>query len=301
MSEDTMVLGKDMVFADTPSKVAFSESELQRFVSKGSIEFSGPDSKLVGLRQQAPLRFLFPELEDIGARSIVLVNTAGGIVGGDDLTYNISAKDGAKILVTGQACEKVYGSAIEPAKLKIKLEARKGSVLEFLPQGTIFFNKSSLERRTTISIEADAHVLFGELMYFGRTAMAEKITAGRIIDQTDVWFDGQRVLFDSFRLTHDEYSATQCVAGLNGATCSGLLLLMAPNPKRNLDYVLKLLKSEHSNGVIGGASLMNSGLIVVRWLGHNAALVRQSFGNIWGNIRAHALGRPNILPSIWAI
>ena len=46
---------------------------------------------------------------------------------------------------------------------------------------------------------------------------------------------------------------------------------------------------------------MNSGLIVVRWLGHNAALVRQSFGNIWGNIRAHALERPNILPSIWAI
>ena len=174
-------------------------------------------------------------------------------------------------------------------------------MLEFLPQGTIFFNKSSLERRTTISIESDAHVLFGELMYFGRTAMAEKITAGRIIDQTDVWFDGQRVLFDSFRLTHDEYSATQCVAGLNGATCSGLLLLMAPNPKRNLDYVLKLLKSEHSNGVIGEASLMNSGLIVVRWLGHNAALVRQSFGNIWCNIRAHALGRPNILPSIWAI
>ena len=94
-----MVLGKDMVFAATPSKVAFSESELQRFVSKGSIEFSGSDSKLVGLRQQAPLRFLFPELEEIGARSIVLVNTAGGIVGGDDLTCNISAKDGAKILV----------------------------------------------------------------------------------------------------------------------------------------------------------------------------------------------------------
>ena len=75
MSEDTLVLGKDMVFADTPSKVAFSESELQRFVSKGSIQFSGPDSKLVSLRQQAPLRFLFPELEDIGARSIAVSYT----------------------------------------------------------------------------------------------------------------------------------------------------------------------------------------------------------------------------------
>ena len=36
---------------------------------------------------------------------------------------------------------------------------------------------------------------------------------------------------------------------------------MAPNPKRNLDYLLKLLKSEHSNGIIGGASLMNSGVL----------------------------------------
>ena len=131
--------------------------------------------------------------------------------------------------------------------------------------------------------------------------MSEKITAGRIIDQTDVWFGGDRILFDSFRLTHDGYSAMHCAAGLNGATCSGLLLLMAPKPERNLNHILELLDTANSNGALGGASLMNSGLIVVRWLGDNATLIRQSFGNVWSNIRGHALGRPNILPSIWTI
>ena len=290
-----------MVIADPLSQIDAPESDLQRFVSKASIEFSGIEPKLVGLRQQAPIRFLFPEFEEMGARSVVLVNTAGGIVGGDNLTYNISAKDGAKILITGQAFEKVYGAKTETARLKVQLGARQGSVLEFLPQGTIFFNKSRLERRTTINIDADAQLLFGEIMYFGRTAMTEKITAGRIIDQTDVWFRGERILFDSFRLTHDEYSATQCVSGLNGATCSGLLLLMASNPKQNLDYILQLLESANFDGITCGASLMDSGLIVVRWLGHNATLIRQSFGSVWCNIRYYALGRPNTLPSIWTI
>ena len=92
-----------------------------------------------------------------------------------------------------------------------------------------------------------------------------------------------------------------CAAGLNGATCSGLLLLMAPKPERNLNHILELLDIANSNGALGGASLMNSGLIVVRWLGDNATLIRQSFGNVWNNIRGHALGRPNILPSIWTI
>ena len=294
-------LGGDMTIASELSQVYGDESDLQRFSSMASIEFSGVNPKLVGLRQQAPIRFLFPELEEMGARSVVLVNTAGGIVGGDELTYNISAGDGANILVTGQAFEKVYGTRNKPSRLNVKLDSRKGSVVEFLPQGTIFFNKSNLERRTTINIDRDSHLLFGEIMYFGRTAMSEKITAGRIIDQTDVWFGGDRILFDSFRLTHDGYSAMHCAAGLNGATCSGLLLLMAPKPERNLNHILELLDIANSNGALGGASLMNSGLIVVRWLGDNATLIRQSFGNVWSNIRGHALGRPNILPSIWTI
>ena len=296
-----VITGGGMVIANPLSQIDASESDLQRFVSNGSIEFSGVDSKLVGLRQQAPIRFLFPELEEMGARSVVLVNTAGGIVGGDDLTYNISATDGAEVLITGQAFEKVYGAKTKSARLKVKLEVGQGSVFEFLPQGTIFFNKSRLERRTTINIYADAQLLFGEIMYFGRTAMSEQITAGRIIDQTDVWFGGERVLFDSFRLTHDEYPATQSVAGLNGATCSGLLLLMTSNPKKNLNYILQLLKGPNSDGTMCGASLMDSGLIVVRWLGNNATIIRQSFGNVWSNIRDYALGRPNILPSIWTI
>ena len=125
-----------MVIANALSQIDASESDLQRFVSKGSIEFSGVDSKLVGLRQQAPIRFLFPELEEMGARSVVLVNTAGGIVGGDDLTYNISATDGAELLITGQAFEKVYGAKTKSARLKVKLEAGQGLSLIHISEPT---------------------------------------------------------------------------------------------------------------------------------------------------------------------
>ena len=68
-------LGGSMIVASELSQVYGEESDLQRFSSMASIEFSGVDSKLVGLRQQAPIRFLFPELEAMGARSVVWVKS----------------------------------------------------------------------------------------------------------------------------------------------------------------------------------------------------------------------------------
>ncbi|MEC9215708.1 MAG: urease accessory protein UreD, partial [Pseudomonadota bacterium] len=53
-------------------------------------------------------------------------------------------------------------------------------------------------------------------------------------------------------------------------------------------------------GVRTGATVVN-GVLVMRWLGREAAALRQSFGQFWADFRASALGRPARLPRLWHI
>src|SRR5262245_2110446 len=59
------------------------------------------------LHESGSLRVRFPSPEDAGL-SAVLVNTAGGIAGGDRFEIAISAREGARLTLTTAAAEKVY-------------------------------------------------------------------------------------------------------------------------------------------------------------------------------------------------
>ena len=47
----------------------------------------------------------------------VLINTAGGLTGGDRLDWAVDVGDGASATVTTQACEKVYRAASDGAEV----------------------------------------------------------------------------------------------------------------------------------------------------------------------------------------
>lgn len=66
------------------------------------------------LHESGSLRVRFPSPEDDGL-SGVLVNTAGGVAGGDRFDIEISAADAARLTLTTAAAEKVYRA---PARLR---------------------------------------------------------------------------------------------------------------------------------------------------------------------------------------
>ena len=101
--------------------VAAPQGALARFDASGSISFQGPETRLRDLRQNSPIRFLRPVPEPGDPATVVLVNTAGGVVGGDGLTMSVSASDGAKVLATGQAAEKIYRSSGDTAELSVQI------------------------------------------------------------------------------------------------------------------------------------------------------------------------------------
>src|SRR4030095_6819233 len=120
---------------------------LCRIVVRGSER----GNEIVDVFQRSPLKVIFPRM-GTDLKEAVLINTAGGIAGGDQLTCDVTAVANAAIAVTSQTAERVYRALDEPARVLTKLKVTDGARLAWLPQETIIFNWARLQRETEIEI-----------------------------------------------------------------------------------------------------------------------------------------------------
>src|ERR1700761_9165808 len=94
--------------------------------ARGAVRFdvSGVDgvTRRRELHEAGSLRVRFPSPEDRGL-SAVLVNTAGGIAGGDRFEIDIACRDDSRLTVTTAAAEKIYRAGGPAAELNVTLKA----------------------------------------------------------------------------------------------------------------------------------------------------------------------------------
>lgn len=276
-------------------------SRFARFDARSHVGFADVGTRLDALRQESPIRFLHPDGERGEVRTTVIANTAGGVVGGDRLACAVAARDGARLLATGQAAEKIYRSDGEVARLEFSFASRSGAELEVLPQGTILFEGSRLERRTVLEAEHGGVLLYGEILHFGRAARGEPYRTGRLHDRTEIRVDGRLVLLDVLRLAEDTPLAMASRSGLAGARCAGVAYLVHPEAGRFVATAREALERAATPSVRASAGCFDDGPLVVRWLAEDGAALRRSFGSIWAHLRSRVLARPARLPRIWSI
>jgi urease accessory protein len=132
---------------------------------------------------------------------VVFLNTAGGLTGGDRLSYTAALGPGAQATLTTQTAERAYRSAAGAASMTVDLAAGPGATLHWLPQETILFDGAALDRRTTVALEGDAALLMVESLVMGRAAMGETVAALDLSDRRTILRDGAPVLIEPLRLT----------------------------------------------------------------------------------------------------
>ena len=88
----------------------------------------------------------------------VIVNTAGGVAGGDRLDLEVTVGAGARLVVTTAAAEKIYRTLEPDATIDVKLMVGAGAALAWLPQETILFDRARLKRSIEIDLAADARL-----------------------------------------------------------------------------------------------------------------------------------------------
>src|SRR5262249_59774356 len=126
-----------------PMRLAsWSDKQLQRAKGVCWIAVSGSEegNKIVDVFQQAPLRVIFPRIDGVTAKEAVLVNTGGGIAGGDRLECGVTAVAGASDAVTAQTAEKVYRALVRPACILAKLQLGRSGNLAWCPHLTLGLN-----------------------------------------------------------------------------------------------------------------------------------------------------------------
>jgi urease accessory protein len=152
------------------------------------------------VHEEGALRVRFPNVIRGEALEAVVVNTAGGMTGGDQFDLDVAAGPGAKLTVTTAAAEKIYRSLGPHTDIHVKLDVGSRGALAWLPQETILFDQIRLRRVIEVDLAPDASLLLAESVVFGRSAMGETLTQGHFSDRWRVRRDGVLIFAESLRL-----------------------------------------------------------------------------------------------------
>ena len=244
---------------------------------------------LGGLYQSPPMRALFPDPEADEAPICALVNTAGGLAGGDRVEIALSLGAGARASFSTPAAEKIYRSLGPVTEISVNLQAGPGAVFEWIPQETILFEGARLERCLSADIAEDATLLMAEALVFGRAARGETWRRGALQDSWRIRRGGKLLWADGLSLGEDIAADFADPFGFANAEALGSLVLAGPLAAPDLRDALR------EDGAL--ASLVRPGLLVTRWLG-GAVEVREGLGAAICRLRP-ALGLPARLPRLW--
>jgi urease accessory protein len=127
------------------------------------------------------------------ALEAVFINTAGGITGGDHLQWGADVADGGHLVVTTQACERLYRSTGATARVETRLKVGAGAHLDWLPQETILFEASKLDRRLDVDLGEGATLTAIEAVLLGRDAMGEDARSALLRDNWRISREGRLV------------------------------------------------------------------------------------------------------------
>lgn len=253
----------------------------------GQLEIGISRDGLRHLFQAAPLRALFPTPEPGETPTIAIVNTAGGLAGGDSLRIALDAGEGARATLATPAAEKVYRSLGPESALRCTLSIAEGAALEWIPQETILFDGARFVRRIDVALGRDARLLAAEAVVFGRPARGERFTRGLYRDAWRIRREGRLLWADGVTIDHPAALANPF--GFGGAEAMATLLLVD-------DRAEALLPALREAGC--PVTMPRPGLLLLRWLG-GAATVRGLLGEAICQLRAAALGLQPRLPRLW--
>ena len=282
------------------AQVQGSETPVAAVSGRADIRFidQGDGTRLQTLYQHNPMRILFPQAAVGDLPLAAIVNTAGGFVGGDQVAIAAHVGARCRALVTQQAAEKIYRSTGAVTTIDVNLLAAPGSWLEWLPQETIVFDQACLRRRTCINVTGNGQVLAGEILVFGRAAMAEVFRHGLLREVWEIRRAKRLVWLDALHLEGAMTALMASAAGFAGAGATATAVYVGEDADGLLEKVRDFLPA--GDHVRSAATVVN-GILVIRWLAPRAQDLRREFGVFWTRFRAEVADLPGRLPRLWHI
>jgi urease accessory protein len=275
-----------------------SDKDLERARGCGRIVVSGSEqgTRVTDIFQRAPIRILFPTVGGAPLREAVVINTTGGIAGGDRLECAVTARANASLAVTSQAAEKVYRALDEPAHVVTRLEAHAGARLAWLPQETIVFDSGRISRGMQIELASGSELIALEWLVLGRAARGEEVVAGHIVDSWRVRKDGRLIWADSLRVTGEVIPRLRARALLSDYKAIATLIYFGPSLDRRLEFLRDIVPSLGCDC----AATSVGGLIVARFAAKAASDLKTGLRTFLRHFGAELGPGPFRVPKMWS-
>jgi urease accessory protein len=263
---------------------------------------------------QAPLKVQRPFYpEDPSICHVVALHTAGGIVGSDRLSLDLSLQPHSHALLTTAAATKVYRSDQHEAQQTIHLKLAEQTCLEWLPQETILFDQAHYRQTLRVDLAETAIWIGWDITRLGRSARGETFTTGTWRSHTEVW-QGDRLLWIDPQAIQGGTSVMDSHHGLAGYPVIASFVMVGRavdpdildqiranwNPNTQFDHdKFDHDKFEYDKFEIG-VTRLRSGLLC-RYRGTSVGEAKQELLRVWDLVRQTCCDRPACIPRVWQL
>ncbi len=234
-------------------------------------------------------QYLDPAHPDMA--SLYLQTSAGGIFENDRLSVAIETRGGARAHVTTQASTIVHRMPVGEARQSVVLEAKPGSLLEFLPDPTILFPEARLATSLRVRVHEGASVILGEAFLAHDPAGAGE-AFGFIDSETGVEDGRGRLLaLDRFRVRGADLIVRRAAAGAE--TVQGTFMTVTGDvPVDELVAALRAAVPGRGDVYAGVSALPGACGAWARILAADGAALRVVMDALWTAARTRITGQP---------
>jgi len=237
------------------------------------------------VREEGSLRVRCPGPPS-GELEAVIVNTAGGVAGGDRFQIDVNVAPRARLVVTTAAAEKIYRTLEPDVTIDVKLDIGAGGSLAWLPQETILFDRARLKRSIEIDLAEDARLVLAEAIVFGRSGMGEAVDDISLLDRWRLRRSGRLIHAEAMRLDGAVAAKLREPAIANGGIAVATALVV-PGDEGTAAGVRAL--SKEFRGEVGVSAW--HGFAMVRLCAGDGAALRRDLVAVLTALRGTALPR----------
>ena len=282
----------------SPSDRPRPAAPAQRTTGTGRVSFKTDESgrtRLDRLYQQGCAKIRLPKVYGGRAAEAVLINSSGGLTGGDVVRWEAVAAAETYAVITTQACEKIYKADSGVARVANHLTVANGARLDWLPQETILYDRAGLNRSLDVHLEGKARFLATESLLLGRLAMGEALTSLTFSDNWRIYRDGKLIHAEAQRLEGNAARIGMAEAVLSGHLAIATLCYIGPEDN---EAMVALVESARAllaplEGCSVGLSTFNN-KILARLTAVNGMALRAALIPLISHFRT---GEP--LPRVW--
>lgn len=282
---------------DQLTKPAIASATVQRSIGEGRISVSSRSGKtrVADLYQKANAKIRIPKSHNQSLEA-VLINTSGGMTGGDQLDWSVECGPNTNTIVTTQACEKIYRSQSGIAKIQSELKVESDASLEWLPQETILYDQGAMQRSIEIHLSQSARFLGLEAIVLGRQAMGETARQISLKDRWRIKRESRLIHADDIVMDDDIEAFTALPSVLHGCAAFATLIICWPDSEVDqYEFLLRTMRAAAAPSSHWSVNAIES-KVVARFVAKDMYELRQTLVPVLLAASDH-----NDVPKVWRL